>query len=60
MDISNFDFSNIGRKRKSCSSCKSEAHTRPLCPENPCLQCKEMGHVYSSCPIVNKRKQKKS
>ena len=48
MDITNFDFSNIGRKRKSCSSCKSEAHTRPLCPEHPCSHCNAMGHVFSS------------
>ena len=58
MDITNFDFSNIGRKRKSCTSCKSESHTRPLCPDHPCSHCNAMGHVFSSCPLVKEKKRK--
>ena len=58
MDITNFDFSNIGRKHKSCTSCKSESHTRPLCPDHPCSHCNAMGHVFSSCPLVKEKKRK--
>ena len=58
MNITNFDFSNIGRKRKSCTSCKSESYTRPLCPDHPCSHCNAMGHVFSSCPLVKEKKRK--
>jgi len=52
MDITNFDFSNPGRKRKCCGECGSFDHTSPRCPNKPCSHCSEIGHIYSACPVV--------
>ena len=54
MDINmeGFDFSNPGRKRKSCTLCGSIEHTKPTCPNKPCSHCNEIGHLSNACPVA--------
>ena len=60
INIENFVFSDKGKQRKQCRICKSFEHTAPRCPTVPCSHCNMMGHVYSSCEIVeNEKKERK-
>ena len=52
INIEGFDFSNLGRKRKSCAVlCGSIEHTKPTCPNKPCSHCNEIGHLSTACPV---------